>query len=161
MTEDPNVRTDPATGEQVVLEPGDEGYVESRTEEAAPVEDVAPPQDLTLTQEPGESDAEFMQRQRSTPVVSESPGDIVPNVPQITMGSQEPVEEEAPPEEGEEISPQSGEGETAEPAAHVSAADLIAQAEAAETHAELDAIEAQADGRVTVINAVNERRAEL
>jgi hypothetical protein len=159
MTEDPNVRTDPATGEQVVLEPGDEGYVEPRTEEAAPVEDVAPPQDLTLTQEPGESDAEFMQRQRSTPVVSESPGDIVPNVPQITMGNQEPVEEEVSPEEGEEISPQSGEGEP--PAERASAADLIEQAEAATTHEELDAIEAQADGRVTVINAVNERRAEL
>ena len=41
------------------------------------------------------------------------------------------------------------------------AADLIAQAKAATTAAQLDAIEAQAAGRVTVLDAVSARRQEL
>lgn len=41
------------------------------------------------------------------------------------------------------------------------AADLIAQAEAATTTEELDEIEAQANDRVTVIDAVEKRREEL
>ena len=41
------------------------------------------------------------------------------------------------------------------------AADLIEQAQAATTTEELDAIQAQADGRVTVLDAVEQRRAEL
>lgn len=43
----------------------------------------------------------------------------------------------------------------------VPAADLIAQAHAATSNEELDAIEAQADGRITVINAVHDRRDQL
>lgn len=39
-----------------------------------------------------------------------------------------------------------------------SAAELIAEANAATTSEELDAIEAEAEGRVTVINAVHDRR---
>lgn len=42
-----------------------------------------------------------------------------------------------------------------------SASELIDQAHAATTNAELDAIEAQAEGRVTVINAVHDRRDQL
>lgn len=42
-----------------------------------------------------------------------------------------------------------------------SAADLIEQADAATTTEELDAIEAQAEGRVTVLQAVSDRRAQL
>ena len=42
-----------------------------------------------------------------------------------------------------------------------SAAELIAQAKAATTIEELDAIAAQANGRVTVIDAVNQRYQEL
>lgn len=43
----------------------------------------------------------------------------------------------------------------------VPAAELIAQAHAATTDEELDAIEAQAEGRVTVLDAVDARRDEL
>lgn len=43
----------------------------------------------------------------------------------------------------------------------VHAADLIAQAEAATTPAEIDAIEAQAEGRVTVLDAVEQARTRL
>ena len=43
----------------------------------------------------------------------------------------------------------------------VPAADLIAQAQQATTDAELDAISAQAEGRVTVFEAIDARRAEL
>jgi hypothetical protein len=42
-----------------------------------------------------------------------------------------------------------------------SAADLIEQAKIAESDQELDEIEAQANGRTTVLSAVNERRAQL
>jgi hypothetical protein len=42
-----------------------------------------------------------------------------------------------------------------------SAADLIAQADAATTTEELDAIEAQAEGRTTVLQAVSDRRVQL
>lgn len=43
----------------------------------------------------------------------------------------------------------------------VSAAELIAEAHAATTYEELDAIEAEAEGRITVINAVHDRRDQL
>lgn len=103
---DPNVTTTPE-GEEVVLEPGDPGYVEPLADTpptdpdavppeggegaAAPVE-VPPGEDLTFQREPGESDAEFMARTRNVAVVSQSPSDIVPNTPQSTMGVQVPVE---------------------------------------------------------------------
>ena len=186
--DDPNVRTDPNTGEQIVLEPGDEGYVEpapsseysstSRIEstrpdapgpqvgveplegEVPPTEDVPPPQDLTFEKEPGESDAEFAERSRNTVVVSENPGDIVPNMPQITMGPQEPVEDVEEPPLEEPLAEGEPEPEV-EPEGRASAADLIERAEAANSREELDDIEAQADGRVTVLNAVEKRRGEL
>jgi hypothetical protein len=41
------------------------------------------------------------------------------------------------------------------------AADLISQADAATTNEQLDEIEAQANGRTTVIDAVSKRRSEL
>jgi hypothetical protein len=41
------------------------------------------------------------------------------------------------------------------------AAELVSEAHAATTYEELDAIEAQAEGRVTVINAVHDRRDQL
>jgi len=93
---DPNVQTTPE-GETVVLEPGDPGYVSpdgpvqqtlpegepNAVLDAQPMPaDVAPPQDLTYEKEPGESDAEFLIRSRQV-VESESPTDIVPNMPQI------------------------------------------------------------------------------
>src|SRR5262245_54106359 len=92
-TEDPNVTTTDE-GETVMLEPGDPGYVEpeesSDGEPLAPPlegptgpEAVASPQDLTWQKEPGETDAEFMDRTRGQVVESQSPSDIVPNTPQI------------------------------------------------------------------------------
>lgn len=103
---DPNVTTTPE-GEQVILEPGDPGYVEPLADTppsdpdavppeggegaTAPVE-VPPGEDLTFQRLPGESDAEFMARTRGVAVVSQSPSDIVPNTPQSTMGVQVPVE---------------------------------------------------------------------
>jgi len=88
---DPNVTTTPE-GETVVLEPGDEGYVEPQAGETGTVLDAQPmppdaepppePQDLTYQKEAGESDAEFLIRSR-TVVESQSPTDIVPNTPQI------------------------------------------------------------------------------
>lgn len=90
---------------EVILEPGDPGYVDPNAPppEEAPLvaEEVPPPQDLTHVQQPGESDAEFMQRTRTTVVDSQSPLDIVPNQPQIVMSNQEPTPEEPPPDETE------------------------------------------------------------
>ena len=203
-TDDPNVRTDPNTGEQTVLEPGDEGYVDtaeysdtSRIESTRPDapgpqvavepqegeaitttelrEGEAPPQDLRLVNEAGQSESEAILNARGTVVESQSPSDIVPNTPQIRpfpdqVGVQEAaVEEEEEDEEvveseasGGLLSPPLAESETeAEPAERQSASELIDRARAANSAEELDEIEAQADGRVTVENAVAERRAQL
>lgn len=98
---DPNVQTT-ASGEQVILEPGDPGYVDPN---APAVEPGSPPNpvpdtaveapagvDLQHVRQPGEDDATFAARTRNVAVISESPTDIVPNTPQITMGEQIPVE---------------------------------------------------------------------
>lgn len=184
---DPNVQTT-ASGEQVILEPGDPGYVEPQTSVTGEPIDTTPQtvpgseeplggpapvgQDLQHVRQPGEDDASFAARTRNVAVISESPTDIVPNTPQITMGEQIPVEgaegvvhtrgpepeAEVVDEEGEIVEPANGGGA---PTERQSAADLIAAAQAAETSEELDAIEAQADGRSTVISAVNARREEL
>jgi hypothetical protein len=112
---DPNVRTDPATGQEIVLEPGDEGYVDPNAEPNAmppephaegealsvelPVaqagEGEVPPQDLRLVNDPGQSESEAILAARGTVVDSQSPMDLVPNTPQIRMGPQEPAEEPA------------------------------------------------------------------
>lgn len=107
---DPNVQTTDS-GDQVILEPGDPGYVDPNAPtstsgdpidanpETAPGKDeplgaIAPAgKDLQHVRQPGESDAEFMARTRNVAVISESPTDIVPNTPQITMGQQVPVGE--------------------------------------------------------------------
>jgi hypothetical protein len=97
MTEEP----------EVILEPGDPGYVAPAPEGEEPSQAVPPPpaQDLRLIPEKGESDAEFMARTHNTVVDSQSPADIVPNWPQISMGPQ-PTEGETPPEEGQEAVPE-------------------------------------------------------
>lgn len=120
---DPNVQTTPE-GEQVILEPGDPGYVEpgqptstsgepidtqppDAPQPDEPLGAIAPPgKDLQHVRQPGESDAEFMARTRNVAVKSESPTDIVPNTPQITIGQQVEVGEGlvagVPPENLEE-----------------------------------------------------------
>lgn len=83
--------------EEVILEPGDPGYVPPEGTEPVPPEEggpitavPAPPgQDLQHERGPRESDAEFLARTRGVAVNSQSPTDIVPNTPQITMGSPE------------------------------------------------------------------------
>lgn len=106
---DPNVQqTD--SGDEVILEPGDPGYVEPGTQTDAsgqpiqnqpettpgpdePLGAIAPPgEDLQHVRERGEGDAEFAARTRNVVVESQSPTDIVPNTPQISMGPRVPVE---------------------------------------------------------------------
>jgi hypothetical protein len=96
--------------QDVILEPGDHGYVPSAepVPEAEPgevpnvvVDPTAVPgeagEDLTHVQQPGESDAEFAARTRGVVVDSQSPTDIVPNMPQTTMGERVQVEGSDPP----------------------------------------------------------------
>lgn len=105
------------TEPEIILEPGDPGYVEP--EDAAntprthnqeldedviapgPNETMPPPaepaEDLTHVQQVGESDAEFMARTRGVVVDSQSPSDIVPNTAQTTMGVRLEVEGSDPP----------------------------------------------------------------
>ena len=122
----------------------------------------APPPPPPLEAPPApESLAEQVQRERTEVVESVGPSDVVPNRPQI----RDPQSYAAPEEEGEPVATE----EIVEPAAdgepvvqeHQSAADLIAAAQAAETEEELAAIEAQAEDRVTVLDAVDKRREEL
>ena len=87
---DPNVQTT-ESGEEVILEPGDPGYVDPDATPAGPGEAPAG-KDLQHVRQPGETEAEFAARTRNVAVVSQSPTDIVPNTPQITMGAQVPVE---------------------------------------------------------------------
>lgn len=72
---------------EVILEPGDPGYVAPEAEAAVP---SPPGEDLRLLPEKGETDAEFLARTRTTTVLSQSPTDIVPNKPQISMGNPAP-----------------------------------------------------------------------
>jgi hypothetical protein len=198
---DPNVQTS-ETGEEVILEPGDPGYVEPGQQSITgePIDDdpetvpgkdeplgadLAPPgEDLQHVRRERESEAEFAARTRNVVVESTSPTDIVPNTPQISMGPRVPVEgaegvsyATAPVEAGpsvveEQPEPEEEvvvEGEPAvggEPAVSgeptdTSASALISRARAATTSEELDEIESLANDRVTVIDAVEARRAEL
>jgi hypothetical protein len=94
--------------DEIILEPGDEGYVDpdapAGPAPAVPAEaGPAPaPQDLQHVRNPGETDAEFLARTRGVVVESQSPSDVVPNQPQISM-SQEPLPEPetVPPPEPE------------------------------------------------------------
>ena len=90
---DPNVTTTPE-GEEVILEPGDPGYVdpEEAERQAADAAAAVPGADLQHVRQPGETDAEFAARTRNVVVESQSPTDIVPNTPQISMGARVPVE---------------------------------------------------------------------
>lgn len=89
---DPNVQTT-ETGDEVILEPGDPGYVDPNAPAPeAGVGEAPAGQDLQFVRQPGEDDATFAARTRNVAVISESPTDIVPNTPQITMGTQVPVE---------------------------------------------------------------------
>jgi hypothetical protein len=97
--------------EEVILEPGDPGYVEPRDTPSAPMPDPpppgeqpnlltapdVPPDDLTHQQQPGESDAEFRARTTGVVVDSQNPTDIVPNTAQTTMGVRVQVEGTDPP----------------------------------------------------------------
>lgn len=90
---DPNVTTT-ESGEEVILEPGDEGYVdpEEQARIAADAAAAKPGEDLQHVRQPGETEAEFAARTRNVVVESQSPTDIVPNTPQISMGARVPVE---------------------------------------------------------------------
>lgn len=140
------------------------------TQEPLPEETSAIVEEPVVTEEPvateappntepppvTESLAEQVAREAHTVPDSTSPSDIVPNRPNIRPPGTEEIVEEAPADPDVEAE-EAGEPE----AAHESARELIAQAEAAETTEELDDIEAQAEGRVTVLNAVMERRSQL
>jgi len=90
---DPNVTTT-ESGEEVILEPGDEGYVDPAEAEriAADAAAAKPGEDLQHVRQAGETEAEFAARTRNVVVESQSPTDIVPNTPQISMGARVPVE---------------------------------------------------------------------
>jgi hypothetical protein len=173
--QDPNVTYTPE-GEQVVLEPGDEGYVEPNAPEGEPtvldpqpmpaegepLPPTPPGEDLRLVNEAGQSESEAILLARGTVVESTSPTDIVPNTPQIRPFPVEAVpvqEEEVPPEEPLE-EPLEAPVEAPEQT-DTSASALIARARAATTDEELDEIEALANERVTVLDAVEARREEL
>jgi hypothetical protein len=113
-----------------------------------------PGEDLRVAPLPYEHQAEYIARVRSEGIVSNSPSDIVPNVPWSNMGPPVEVAGDPPPEE-DALSAALAAPE------HQKAADLIEQAEAAQSDEELDAIEAQAEGRVTVLDAVEKRRSEI
>lgn len=111
--------TDP--GDEIILEPGDPGYVDPNAPapEPAGAEGAAAPappgQNLEHQRNPGETEAEFQSRTRNVVVESQSPSDTVPNTPQIR-----PFPVETPPEEVEQpSSPQ--EGETPPPPAEATA----------------------------------------
>ena len=67
-----------------------------------PEQPIGPPpppgQDLSHVRQPGESEADFMLRTRHAVVDSQSPADIVPNQPQISMGPPAPGPEPGPTE---------------------------------------------------------------
>jgi hypothetical protein len=139
----------------VTEEPISDPYASTEEQgEATPPVEVPPP----LEAPPAvESLAEQVWRESHTVPESTGPSDVVPNRPNIRPPGVETVESVEDPgvESAEE------EAVEEEAAGRASAADLIAEAQAAETTEELDDIEAQADGRVTVLNAVQARREEL
>lgn len=135
-------------------------------EEVPPPEPTEPPPPPVEAPPVQESLAEQVYRESHTVPESTGPSDYVPNRPNIRPP--DVVEEVLDPDALEaggvgtqgEVLPEEAESE--EPVAgRASAADLIAQAQAATTQEELDEIEAQADGRVTVENAVRDRREAL
>lgn len=135
-------------------QPAEEIVVEEPAEAAPPPPLEAPPVVESL--------AEQVARERTAVVESVGPSDVVPNRPQIRdPASYQPVEEAAAEEEILEPPADPLSAALSDAPAHQSAADLIAAAEAAQTTDELDAIEAQAEGRVTVLDAVAARRQEL
>jgi len=82
--------TDTNTSE-IILEPGDPGYVPPPPEATVP----PGPQDLTHPRLPGENDGDYLLRTRGMVVQSTSPTDIVPNTPQITLSTPPVPEAEA------------------------------------------------------------------
>ena len=71
---------------EIILEPGDPGYVAPTEGETEPPPDPGPPpQDLRVAPELGGQYAIAVQRMHTTMVDSQNPADIVPNFPQITM----------------------------------------------------------------------------
>jgi hypothetical protein len=128
-------------------EPVEEPVVQETVEEPAdpPPPPIEAPPEL-------ESLAEQVYRESHTVPESTGPSDWVPNRPNIRPP--EAVETEVVTVETVEGGPVAAEG-------RATAADLIEQAQEAEDDDELDEIEAQADGRVTVLDAVTKRREEL
>lgn len=119
---------------EIILEPGDPGYVDPNAPTVAPTEGEVPPdeggvhappgEDLQHVQQPGESDADFAARTRGVVVDSQSPADIVPNTPQATMGvrvqvegSDPPVYVGVPPESLEPVEPEEEQPPAEEPPA--------------------------------------------
>jgi hypothetical protein len=118
---DPNVRTGPG-GEEIVLEPGDEGYVDPQIAGPPTLDPSIPPTgdgpdapsdsgtylnpELPVAQTPEEvaapqdlsahTEAEMLAA-RGTVVDSQNATDLVPNMPQIRMGN--PVESDPEAEE--------------------------------------------------------------
>ena len=83
----------------------------------APGVDVAPGQILEFERHPGESDAEYMARTRHVVPESQSPTDVVPNRPNISVGQPVPVEGQeglrhASPPQGQGMPPGGAEGPT-------------------------------------------------
>lgn len=95
------------TEPEVILEPGDPGYVAPTQPEAVPITTtepaaeapaaeavpVPPGKDVRIPREPNETDAEYETRTRNVVPVSESPTDIVPNRPNIVINPVQPAPE--------------------------------------------------------------------
>ena len=95
-------------GNEIILEPGDPGYVDPNapSEPLPEVPPVAAPgeagKDLIPERGPREHEAEYLARTRAQVVESTSPTDVVPNMPQIRMTTETPP---VPPEPQPEPDP--------------------------------------------------------
>lgn len=86
-------------GNEIILEPGDPGYVDPNAPPAPAGAPADSGQDLRHVPERGETDAEFQVRTRNLVVDSQHPADIVPNTPQIRMTTEPPPVPPEPPVE--------------------------------------------------------------
>jgi len=86
------------TEDEIILEPGDPGYVDPNAPPPPEPAEAPAGKDLTPPRLPGESDGDYVLRTKNLVVQSESPTDIVPNQPQITMSTEPPPVPEAEPE---------------------------------------------------------------
>jgi len=105
------VSNQPAPEDEIILEPGDPGYVEPGSEPPPQAVESPAGKDMRPVRGPNEHEAEFLARTRAEVVQSESPTDIVPNMPQIHMTTETPPvppepEPEPEPEPAPEPAPQ-------------------------------------------------------